>query len=59
MESFDVYLTQVRRAKSRAELDDVLFRAAKDPQIRSGDYRELIREAFGPVLDNKPTVSRR
>ena len=58
MATIDVYMTQMRRAKDRAETDDILFRAAKDPQICSRDYRVLIHEAFGPVLD-EPTVSRR
>ena len=59
MGTIDVYMTQMRRAKDRAETDDILFRAAKDPQVCSRDYRVLINEAFGPVLDKKPIVSRR
>ena len=54
MASIDVYRTQIRRAEDKARRDDILFRAAKDPEICSRDYKELIRDAFGPIFENTP-----
>lgn len=58
MPTIDVYKTQLRRADTKAKTDDVLFRAAKDPQVGCKEYKELLDQAFGTLDEAVRSIRR-
>lgn len=58
MATIDTYKTQLRRADTKAKADEILFRAAKDPQVSCKDYRELMDQAFGTLEDAVRSIRR-
>lgn len=58
MATIDAYKTQLRRAETRAKTDEILFRAAKDPQVSCKDYKELLNQAFGTLEDAVRSIRR-
>lgn len=48
MASLKEYTGQLRGA-NKAKMDEVLFRAAKDPYLSCEDYRQLLDAAYGAV----------
>lgn len=58
MATIDTYKTQLRRADTKAKADEILFRAAKDPQVSCKDYKELLNQAFGTLDDAVRSIRR-